>query len=75
MEQLYRLLKPLANIYVILLSWCLSILNLYLFIKPLKEYAKSAGLDTTPIVLDAMNYYTPYEGYQALKILGENGRT
>ena len=42
--------------------------------KPLKEYATSAGLDTPPIVLDTMNYYTPDEGYQALTILGENGR-
>jgi hypothetical protein len=71
MEQLCRILKPLANIYIILLSWLLTILNLYLYMKPLFEYATTAGLKTIPIVLDRMTYYTPDEGCQALSILGD----
>jgi hypothetical protein len=74
MEQLCKICKPLANIYVIILAWSLTIINLYLFHKPLNEYAKGAGLKTTPIVLDTMNYYTPDEGYQALSVLGDGGR-
>jgi hypothetical protein len=74
MEQLCRILKPLTNIYIILLSWFLAVLSFYLYMKPLLEYAKSAGLKTMPIVLDTMTYYTPDEGYQALSVLGDNGR-
>lgn len=74
MKQLYRILKPLANIYIIILSWSLTILNFYLCFKPLNEYATSAGLNKTPTILDAMTYYTPEEGYQALTVLGHNGR-
>jgi hypothetical protein len=39
--------------------------------KPLFEYATTAGLKTIPIVLDRMTYYTPDEGCQALSILGD----
>ena len=74
MEQLYKLLKPLANIYFILLSWSLTIVNFYFMVKPLKDYAISASLATTPIILDTMNYYTSDEGYQVLSNLGEDGR-
>ena len=74
MEQLCRMLKPIANIYVIILSWSLTIFNLYLFRKPLEEHATSAGLNTIPTVLDLMNYYTPDEGYQVLSALGDSGR-
>jgi hypothetical protein len=74
MEQLCRMLKPLANIYIIFSSWVLATLCLCLWFKPLIEYSRSAGLNTIPVVLDAMNYYTPDEGYQALSALGENGR-
>jgi hypothetical protein len=74
MEQLYKLLKPLANIYIILLSWSLTIVNFYLIVKPLKDYAISASLATIPTVLDSMNYYTSDEGYQVLSNLGEDGR-
>jgi hypothetical protein len=74
MEQLCRILKPLANIYIIIVAWLLMILNFYLFFVPLREYAASAGLKTTPIVLDMLYYYTPDEGYQTLTNLGEKGR-
>ncbi|CAF3557763.1 unnamed protein product [Rotaria sp. Silwood1] len=74
MEQLCRVLKPIANIYIISLSWSLAIFNLYLFNKPLRECAMSVGLNTIPIVLDTMSYYTPDEGYQVLSDLGDNGR-
>ncbi|CAF1226676.1 unnamed protein product [Adineta ricciae] len=74
MDQLYRLLKPWANKYTIILSWSLSVLNVYLFFKPLREYATSAGLSTLPKVLDEINYYTPDEGYEALMNLGSRGR-
>ncbi|CAF0781111.1 unnamed protein product [Adineta steineri] len=59
---------------MIILLWSLSILNLYVFYIPLKNYTTSAGLDALPIVLDQMNYYTPDEGYQALTRLGNDGR-
>lgn len=74
MEQLYKLLKPLANIYSILLAWSLTIVNFYLIAKPLKDYTMSASLATTPMILDTMNYYTSDEGYQVLSNLGEDGR-
>ena len=74
MEKLCRILKPLANIYVIIVAWLLLILNFYLYFKPLLEYAASAGLKVTPTVLDTMMYYTPDEGYQALTVLGKEGR-
>src|SRR4051794_37808507 len=74
MEQLYKLLKPLANIYIILLSWSLVIVNFYFIVKPLTDYTTSAALPTIPIVLDTMNYYTSDEGYQVLSNLGEDGR-
>jgi hypothetical protein len=74
MEQLYTLLKPIANIYFILLFWSLTIVNFYLIVKTLKDYAISASLATTPIVLDTMAYYTSDEGYQVLSNLGEDGR-
>ncbi len=74
MEQLYNLLKPLANIYSVLLSWSLTIVNFYLVWKPLNDYAISASLATIPIVLDTLSYYTSDEGYQVLSNLGEDGR-
>jgi hypothetical protein len=74
MEQLCKILKPLANLYIILLIWSLTILNFYLCFKPMMDYATAAGLKTIPTVLDGMNYYTPDEGYQALSSLGDNGR-
>ena len=74
MEQLYKLLKPSANIYCILLSWSLTIINFYIMLKPLKDYASSASLTETPVILDILNYYTPDEGYQVLSNLGEHGR-
>jgi hypothetical protein len=74
MEQLYKSLKPLANIYTILLSWSLTIVNFYLIVKPLKDYAISVSLPTIPMVLDTMSYYTSDEGYQVLSNLGEDGR-
>jgi hypothetical protein len=74
MEQLCRMLKPLANIYIIILILSLTVLNFYFVAKPLLEYATSAGLDTFPVVLDTMTYYTPDEGYQVLSVLGNNGR-
>ncbi|CAF3798604.1 unnamed protein product [Rotaria magnacalcarata] len=74
MEQLCHLLKPLVNAYVILLSWFLAILNLYLFDKPLREYATSVNLNTQPTVLDTIHYYTAEEGYQVLSNLGDHGR-
>ncbi|CAF3698459.1 unnamed protein product [Rotaria sp. Silwood1] len=74
MEKLYRMLKPLANRYVILSIWFLTVRNFYLCLKPLQEYAASAGLNRTPVVLNTMTYYTPDEGYQALSVLGDNGR-
>ena len=74
METLYRLLKPLANRYIILSIWSLTVINFYLCLKPLQEYAASAGLNRTPVVLDTMTYYTPDEGYQTLSALGDNGR-
>ena len=74
MKSLARILKPFANIYVILLSWLLSVINLYLFIKPLNDYANEAGLAQAPDVLDVLNYYSPEDGYQLLFSLGEKGR-
>ncbi len=74
MEQLYNLLKPLANIYSVLLSWSLTIVNFYLVWKPLNDFAISASLPTIPIVLDTLSYYTSDEGYQVLSNLGEDGR-
>jgi hypothetical protein len=74
MEQLYKSLKPLANLYTIILSWSLVIVNFYLMAKPLMDYAPSASLATLPIVLDTLNYYTSDEGYQVLSNLGEDGR-
>lgn len=74
MEQLHTLLKPLANIYCILLAWSLTIINLYLMQKTLKDHASSASLSITPLVLDMMSYYTADEGYQVLSNLGEDGR-
>jgi hypothetical protein len=74
MEQLCSMLKPLANKRIIFMSWALTNLNLYLFKKPLKDYAISVGLNSTPMVLDTMNYYTPDEGYEALSVLGVDGR-
>ena len=74
MDQLYRRLKPLANVYIILLSWFLMVVNFYLCLKPMYDYAASAGLKTTPTILDTMTYYTPDEGYQALTNLREGGR-
>ncbi|UJR12624.1 hypothetical protein I4U23_016799 [Adineta vaga] len=74
MEKLYKFLKPMANIYTILFMWSLSIVNFYFLVKPLNDYAISASLDTIPIVLDTMNYYTSEEGYQVLSNLGEDGR-
>lgn len=74
MRSLARILEPLANIYVIFLCWLLSIINLKLFMIPLDNYAKEAGLLKTPDVLDVLNYYSPEEGYQALALLGEQGR-
>jgi hypothetical protein len=74
MEELYILLKPLANIYCVLLSWSLTIINFYIMLKPLKDYASSASLTATPVILDILNYYTPDEGYQVLSNLGEDGR-
>lgn len=74
MKKLYTMLKPFANGYVISLMWLSTILNFYLCLKPLQEYATSAGLSRTPIVLDSMNYYTPDEGYHVLSTLGNNGR-
>ena len=38
------------------------------------DYATAAGLKKIPTVLDAMTYYTPDEGYQALSSLGDDGR-
>ncbi|UJR24411.1 hypothetical protein I4U23_005787 [Adineta vaga] len=73
-EQICRTLKPLANIYTILFIWLLAITNFYLCIKPMKDYAVIAGLKTTPVVLDALNYYTSDEGYQTLTVLGVDGR-
>ena len=74
MKAIYTLLKPLANIYCILLSWSLTIINFYVMWKTLTDYASSASLGTTPLVLDMMNYYTADEGYQVLANLGEDGR-
>jgi hypothetical protein len=74
MEQLYKLLKPLANIYTVLLLWSLTIVNVYFIVKPLNDYAISASLPTMPVVLATMNYYTSDEGYQVLSNLGEDGR-
>jgi hypothetical protein len=74
MEQLYKLLKPLANIYTILLLWSLTIVNFYFVVKPLNDYAISASLPARPTILDTMNYYTSDEGYQVLSNLGEDGR-
>jgi hypothetical protein len=72
--KLIQVLRPLANIYVIALVWVLTGINLYLFMKPLNDYAVSMGLANQPIVLDMMNYYTAEQGYQALSILGDGGR-
>lgn len=74
MEQLYRILKPLANIYIISLAWLLTILNLYLYLKPLLEHIKSTGLKKMPVVLDTVTYYTSEEGYEILTNLGNDGR-
>ncbi|UJR32312.1 hypothetical protein I4U23_019776 [Adineta vaga] len=74
MEKLYRILKPWANRYTVIVSWSLTALNFYLFLKPLQEYATSTGLNSIPIVLDQTTYYTPDEGYQALTSLGSYGR-
>jgi hypothetical protein len=74
MEQLYRMLKPLANRYIILSIWSSTVFNFYLCYKPLQDYTASAGLNRIPAVLDMMTYYTPDEGYQALSVLGDNGR-
>ena len=74
MEQLCKILNPLANVHSILLIWSLTILNFYLCAKPLLDYAAAAGLKTIPVVLDTMTYYTPDEGYQALSSLGDDGR-
>lgn len=74
MEQFCRLLKPLANNYIILLICILTGLNFYLCLKPLLDYAKIAGLPTVPVILDSLNYYTADEGYQVLLNLGEQGR-
>ena len=73
-EQLSRVLRPMANIYVIAVVWLLTGINLYLFMKPLNDYAVATGLANPPIVLDSMNYYTAEQGYQALTILGDGGR-
>ncbi|CAF1224006.1 unnamed protein product [Adineta steineri] len=74
MRKLYRILKPLANRYSVLLIWFFAIFNFYLCVKPLKEYAASIGLNETPTILDTMTYYTPDEGYQTLSNLGDDGR-
>ena len=74
MKSLERALKPFANIYVIVLCWILSVVNLNLFMKPLNDFAKATGLPKAPDVLDVYTYYTPEEGYQALATLGEQGR-
>lgn len=73
-EQLSRALRPLANIYVIAVVWLLTGTNLYLFLKPLNDFAVLMGLSNTPVVLDSMNYYTAEQGYQALAMLGNDGR-
>ena len=74
MEQLCRLLKPLTNLYTILIIWVLTSLNFYLCFKPLLDYATAASLQTLPVVLDALTYYTADEGYEVLSILGDQGR-
>ncbi|CAF1646448.1 unnamed protein product [Adineta ricciae] len=74
MKQLYKLLKSLDNIYIILLLWSLTTINLYFLAKPLNDYTISASLTTIPTVLDTMTYYTADEGYQVLSNLGEGGR-
>ena len=43
-------------------------------LKPLKDYASSASMTATPVILDILNYYTPDEGYQVLSNLGGDGR-
>ncbi len=68
------MLKPIANRYTILIAWSLTGLSFYFFFKPLLEYATSAGLNKLPTVLDAMIYYTPDDGYEALSVLGDKGR-
>ena len=73
-EQLSRVLRPVSNIYGILVVWSLAGLSLYLCFKPMTDYAASIGLKSTPIVLDTVTYYTPEEGYQILSTLGEKGR-
>jgi hypothetical protein len=47
---------------------------MYLFWKPLDDYAASAGLTTTPNVLDSVTFYTADQGYQILSNLGDGGR-
>lgn len=74
MKKLCKLLKPLATKSIILLVWFLVCVNIYYFFKPLNEYTKSAGLDKIPNFLDEMNYYTPQEGYESLRALGDGGR-
>lgn len=74
MERIYTLLKPFANIYCVLLSWFLAVINFYFMLKPLKDYASSLSLPEDPVILDILNYYTPDEGYQVLSNLGEGGR-
>lgn len=71
---LYRLLKPFANTYTIIIAWVLTILNFYACFKPIADYATAAGLAESPTILDAMTYYTPDEGYHALTKLGPGGR-
>ncbi|UJR24409.1 hypothetical protein I4U23_005786 [Adineta vaga] len=74
MEQICRTLKPFANIYTVLLMWFLTITNFYICLKPIHDYAAIAGLKSMPVILDALFYYTPDEGYQTLSILGIDGR-
>ena len=74
MESIYKTLKPLANIYLIVLIWFLTFMNFYSCLKPIKDYATTTGLKTTPKILDELYYYTPDEGYQILTALDVGGR-
>lgn len=74
MKYISRQLQPLTNIYVIFFIWAVTIGSFYLCFKPLLDYAAAAGLETTPTILDGLNYYTPDEGYEVLSKLGDRGR-
>jgi len=69
-KTLCRCLKPLANIYGILLSWILLLLNFYVFFQLLN----TADLKTKPVTLDELPYFSAEQGYQTLTNLGANGR-